>query len=188
VNEILLLTQAWNFSAQRHANQKRKGEAQEPYVNHLAEVAELVAMATKGQDANLVAAAVLHDTVEDTNTLPSELVSTFNVDVADLVGEVTDDKKLEKAERKKLQVEHAHSKSDRAKLIKLADKTSNLRALVKSPPVDWGVQRRREYLDWALEVAKGLRGVNTWLEAQFDEAADQLAVSCRGEPLTDLPR
>jgi (p)ppGpp synthase/HD superfamily hydrolase len=88
VNDILLLAQAWNFSAQRHANQKRKGEAQEPYVNHLAEVAELVAMATKGQDANLVAAAVLHDTVEDTSTFPAELVSVFNVDIADLVGEV----------------------------------------------------------------------------------------------------
>ena len=185
MNDILLLAQAWNFSAQRHANQKRKGEAQEPYVNHLAEVAELVAMATKGQDANLVAAAVLHDTVEDTSTLPVELVSVFNVDIADLVGEVTDDKKLEKAERKKLQVEHAASKSDRAKILKLADKTSNLRSLVKSPPIDWNLQRRQKYLDWALEVAKGLRGVNTWLEAQFDEAAQQLAVSCRGEPSTD---
>jgi GTP diphosphokinase / guanosine-3',5'-bis(diphosphate) 3'-diphosphatase len=180
VNDILLLTRAWNFSAQRHSDQRRKGEAQEPYVNHLAEVAELVAMATKGEDANLIAAAVLHDTVEDTNTLPTELVSAFNVDVADLVGEVTDDKSLEKAERKKLQVEYAHSKSDRAKLIKLADKTSNLRALVKSPPVDWSLQRRREYLDWALDVAKGLRGVNTWLEAQFDDAAEQLARSCQG--------
>jgi guanosine-3',5'-bis(diphosphate) 3'-pyrophosphohydrolase len=104
---------------------------------------------------------------------------------ADLVGEVTDDKKLEKVERKKLQVEHAASKSDRAKILKLADKTSNLRSLVKSPPIDWNLQRRQKYLDWALEVAKGLRGVNTWLEAQFDEAAQQLAVSCRGEPSTD---
>ncbi len=183
MNDILLLAQAWHFSTQRHANQRRKGEAQEPYVNHLAEVAELVAMATKGQDANLVAAAVLHDTVEDTPTLPAELVSVFNIDIADLVGEVTDDKKFEKAERKKLQVEHAHSRSDRAKIIKLADKTSNLRSLVKSPPVDWNLQRRQEYLDWALEVARGLRGVNTWLEAQFDEAAEQLAVSCRGDSL-----
>ncbi len=179
MNGISLLARAWNFSAQRHSNQKRKGKAQEPYVNHLAEVAELVAIATNGLDANLVAAAVLHDTVEDTNTLPAELASVFNVDIADLVGEVTDDKSLGKAERKQLQVEHAASKSHRAKIIKLADKTSNLRSLVKSPPIDWSIQRRREYLDWALEVARGLRGVNTWLEAQFDEAAEQLAVSCR---------
>ena len=179
MNDILLLAQAWHFSTQRHANQRRKGEAQEPYVNHLAEVAELVAMATKGQDANLVAAAVLHDTVEDTPTLPAELVSVFNIDIADLVGEVTDDKKLEKAERKKLQVEHAASKSNRAKILKLADKTSNLRALVKKPACRLERSTTSEYLDWALDVAKGLRGVNTWLEAQFDDAAEQLARSCR---------
>jgi guanosine-3',5'-bis(diphosphate) 3'-pyrophosphohydrolase len=132
VGDILLISRAWNFSAQRHVNQKRKGEAQEPYVNHLAEVAELVATATEGRDANLVAAAVLHDTVEDTATFPAELASVFNADIANLVAEVTDNKKLSKAERKKLQVEHAAAKSERAKIIKLADKTSNLRSLVKS--------------------------------------------------------
>jgi (p)ppGpp synthase/HD superfamily hydrolase len=174
VHDVLLITRAWNFAAQRHVKQKRKGEAQEPYVNHLAEVAELVATATQGRDENLVAAAVLHDTIEDTPTLPAELASVFNADIAELVAEVTDDKKLGKAERKKLQVEHAATKSERAKLLKLADKTSNLRSLVKSPPTDWSLQRRREYLDWALVVAKGLRGINLWLEAQFDEAADQL--------------
>jgi (p)ppGpp synthase/HD superfamily hydrolase len=132
VGDILLISRAWNFSAQRHVNQKRKGEAQEPYVNHLAEVAELVATATEGRDANLVAAAVLHDTVEDTATFPAELASVFNADIANLVAEVTDNKKLSKAERKKLQVEHAAAKSERAKIIKLPDKTSNLRSLVKS--------------------------------------------------------
>jgi GTP diphosphokinase / guanosine-3',5'-bis(diphosphate) 3'-diphosphatase len=99
-------------------------------------------------------------------------------DIASLVMEVTDDKSLDKALRKKLQVEHAAAKSERAKFIKLADMTSNLRSLVKSPPDDWSVQRRREYRDWALAVAKGLRGTNAWLEAQFDEAAEQLAASC----------
>jgi (p)ppGpp synthase/HD superfamily hydrolase len=146
----------------------------------LAEVAELVATATEGQDANLVAAAVLHDTVEDTPTLPAELASVFNADIANLVTEVTDDKSLAKEVRKKLQVEHAAAKSQRAKFIKLADKTSNLRSLVKSPPDDWNIKRRQEYLDWALEVAKGLRGTNVWLESQFDEAAERLADSCAG--------
>jgi (p)ppGpp synthase/HD superfamily hydrolase len=178
MRDILLLSQAWHFAAQRHTSQKRKGKAQEPYVNHLAEVAELVATATGGLDANLVVAAVLHDTVEDTATLPAELASVFNSDIASLVMEVTDDKSLDKAVRKKLQVEHAATKSKRAKFIKLADKTSNLRSLVKSPPDDWSIQRRREYLDWALDVAKGLRRTNVWLEAQFDEAAGQLAASC----------
>jgi GTP diphosphokinase / guanosine-3',5'-bis(diphosphate) 3'-diphosphatase len=179
MKDILLISRAWNFAAQRHTTQRRKGKAQEPYVNHLAEVAELVATATEGQDANLVAAAVLHDTVEDTATRPAELRAVFNADIA---REVTDDKSLDKAARKKLQVEHAATKSGRAKLIKLADKTSNLRSLVKSPPDNWNLQRRREYLDWALEVARRLRGTNTWLEAQFDEAAEQLAASCARIP------
>ena len=175
MSDVLLIARAWNFAAERHVKQKRKGEAQEPYVNHLAEVAEMVATATEGQDASLVAAAVLHDTVEDTATLPAELASVFNADIADLVAEVTDDKRLSKEERKRKQVEHAAAKSVRAKILKLADKISNLRSLTKSPPTDWSRQRKREYLDWAIEVAKGLRGSNAWLEARFDEAADQLA-------------
>jgi GTP diphosphokinase / guanosine-3',5'-bis(diphosphate) 3'-diphosphatase len=179
VTEVLLLARAWNFSAKRHAKQKRKGDAQEPYVNHLAEVAELVATATEGRDANLVAAAVLHDTVEDTATLAGELASVFNADVADLVSEVTDDKRLDKAERKRLQVEHAAAKTARARVLKLADKTSNLRSLAKSPPADWSLERRREYLGWAKDVVQGLRGTNAWLEARFDEAAEQLERSLR---------
>jgi guanosine-3',5'-bis(diphosphate) 3'-pyrophosphohydrolase len=179
VSDVLLIARAWNFSAARHAKQKRKGDAQEPYVNHLAEVAELVATATEGRDANLVAAAVLHDTVEDTATLSGELASVFNADVAALVAEVTDDKRLDKAERKALQVEHAAAISPRAKILKLADKTSNLRSLVKSPPVGWSLERRREYLGWASAVVAGLRGANPWLEARFDEAAEQLERSLR---------
>jgi (p)ppGpp synthase/HD superfamily hydrolase len=138
-------------------------------------VAKLVATATEGRDANLVAAAVLHDTVEDTATPLAELASVFNADIADLVAEVTDDKGLSKEERKRKQVEHSTQKSRRAKLLKLADKTFNLRSLTKSPPADWSQQRRREYLDWAIEVARGLRGSNAWLEARFDDAEDQLA-------------
>jgi (p)ppGpp synthase/HD superfamily hydrolase len=179
MSDIVLIARAWNFSAARHAKQRRKGDAQEPYVNHLAEVAELVATATEGRDANLVAAAVLHDTVEDTATLPGELASVFNADVADLVMEVTDDKRLDKAERKRLQVAHAAAITARAKILKLADKTSNLRSLVKSPPADWSLERRREYLAWAKEVVQGLRGANAWLEARFDKAAEQLERSLR---------
>jgi (p)ppGpp synthase/HD superfamily hydrolase len=99
----------------------------------------------------------------------------FNTDIADLVAEVSDDKRLSREERKRKQVEHAADKSGRAKMLKLADKTSNLRSLTKSPPADWSRRRKREYLDWAIEVSKGLRGVNAWLETRFDETADQLA-------------
>ena len=184
MSDILLIARAWNFSAERHAKQRRKGDAQEPYVNHLAEVAELVATATEGRDANLVAAAVLHDTVEDTATLLGELASVFNADIAGLVAEVTDDKRLDKLERKRLQVAHAGAKSARAKILKLADKTSNVRSLAKSPPSDWSLERKLEYLAWSKDVVKGLRGANKWLEARFDEAAEQLERSLR----LDQPR
>lgn len=142
----------------------------EPYINHLAEVAELVAEASGGGDANLVAAALLHDTVEDTETTPEELAATFNADVAALVVEATDDMSLPQAVRKAKQVESAPHKSARAKLLKLADKTSNPQALAVSPPANWDRARRLAYVDWALEVAAGLRGENPWLEERFDEA------------------
>ena len=113
MNQIILLAKAWNFAAQKHAAQRRKGMAQEPYVNHLAEVAELVALATDGTDANLVAAAVLHDTIEDTETTAGELAQGFNEDICRLVLEVTDDKSLAYQVRKDRQVITAATKSDR---------------------------------------------------------------------------
>jgi (p)ppGpp synthase/HD superfamily hydrolase len=173
VDAILLIARAWNFAAERHSDQRRKGQAQEPYVNHLSEVAELVALATGGKDANLVAAALLHDTVEDTATLLPELSTLFNEVVASLVAEVTDDKSLPKEVRKRLQVFSAPGKSTRAKVLKLADKVSNLRSIAKSPPKHWTRQRRADYLAWALEVAGGLKGTNAWLDARFDEAVRQ---------------
>ncbi len=170
LSPLELVTEALHFAAERHAHQRRKGDAAEPYLNHLAEVACLVAAATKGEDANLVAAGLLHDVVEDTGTSRSEVAERFGEDVASLVMEVTDDKSLPKAERKRLQVEHAAKKSARAKLIKLADKTSNLHAIAASPPAQWDSERCNDYLDWAQRVVSGLRGVNPALETQFDEA------------------
>ena len=166
-----LLARAFHFAAQRHAHQRRKGDAAEPYLNHLAEVADLVAEATGGEDASLVAAALLHDVIEDTDTTLAEVAATFGEDVAGLVAEATDDKTLPKAERKRLQIVHAPSRSPRAKLLKLADKTSNLRAMATSPPADWPLERRRDYVDWARAVVAGLRGASPWLEERFDEAA-----------------
>jgi len=173
-SEIIFLARAWRVAAERHVDQRRKGEKAEPYVNHLAEVAELVAEATKGSDPELVAAAVLHDTVEDTGLTQAELTEQFGTDVAGLVAEVTDDKTLPKDERKRRQIEHASHMSPRAKLLKLADKTSNLRSIANSPPADWALERKQRYLQWARDVVAGLRGVNVWLEARFDEAATKL--------------
>jgi guanosine-3',5'-bis(diphosphate) 3'-pyrophosphohydrolase len=176
---IRRLAAAYLFAAERHAQQRRKGDAGEPYINHLAEVAALVAEATAGRDPDLVIAAVLHDTVEDTETSHDELVRRFGQDVADLVAEVTDDKSLPQAERKRLQVEHAPSRTPRAKILKLADKTSNLRALAHSPPADWPVERRRDYITWGRDVVAGLRGASRELEAKFDEAARAAEAACR---------
>jgi (p)ppGpp synthase/HD superfamily hydrolase len=167
MNDLVLVSRAADFAAERHRDQRRKGKGQVPYVNHLADVARLLAVATKGADAELVAAGWLHDTVEDTATSHNELVSAFGDDVASLVREVTDDKSLPKAERKRLQVVKTPAKTPRAKMIKLADLTSNLRRL----PDDWEAQRIHDYFEWADQVAAGCRGVNAELERTFDQTA-----------------
>jgi (p)ppGpp synthase/HD superfamily hydrolase len=168
MNELIILKAA-RAAAEWHADQRRKGVKQEPYVNHLIEVAELVARADPG-NTDLVVAALLHDAIEDQKRTRSEIADLFNDRVADLVVEVTDNKLLDKAVRKRLQVEHAQKKSRDAKILKLADKTSNLRALAKSPPADWPVERRREYVAWAAAVAAGLVGISEWLDGAFEEA------------------
>ena len=167
---VVDLARALDFAARKHAHQRRKGEDKQPYVNHLADVACLVAVATGGRDATAVVAALLHDTIEDTGTKRSELARVFGTRVASLVAEVTDDKRLPKQVRKRLQVEHAKHKSLRAKIIKIADKTSNLRSLVTSPPVGWSPRRQIEYLEWSARVVAGCRGVSPWLEREFDAA------------------
>ncbi len=171
---VVRLAFAYHFAAIKHTNQRRKGGAAEPYINHLAEVAALVAEATNGGDIELVIAAVLHDAVEDTDTNFEELWSCFGPRVTALIDEVTDDKSLPKAERKRLQIEHAAAASPGAKIIKLADKTSNLRSLVSSPPPDWSPERRQDYVRWARDVAYGCRGASAELERQFDLAAISL--------------
>jgi (p)ppGpp synthase/HD superfamily hydrolase len=168
--DLVQVTRALDYAAHKHVSQRRKGEAKEPYINHLAEVAHLLAEATGGDDGNLVIAGLLHDCIEDQGVTYEELVELFGDDVASLVRDVTDDKTLLKAERKRRQVEGAPHKSDRAKMLKIADKTSNLRAMVTSPPSGWDEQRKRDYFAWALAVVAGCRGVNAFLEAKFDEA------------------
>jgi guanosine-3',5'-bis(diphosphate) 3'-pyrophosphohydrolase len=167
--DLLLMTRVVDFAALKHRGQRRKGAAEEPYFNHLAEVAFLVAQATEGRDPIVVLGALLHDTIEDTRTTADELEAEFGAEVALLVAEVTDDKRLPKAQRKQLQVETAPHKSDRAKLIKMADKISNLRGITHSPPANWDFERKQEYFAWAARVVDGCRGVNPWLERIFDQ-------------------
>jgi len=166
----LALMRALEFAARHHVDQRRKGVSEKPYLNHLAEVAHLVAEATGGEDTNLVIAGLLHDAIEDTGVTRAEIEAEFGADVAALVAAVTDDKSLPSAERKRLQVETAPSKPDRARLLKIADKTSNLRDMAADPPADWPLERKRAYVDWASSVVDGCRGVSPALERQFDEA------------------
>ncbi|CAK0767172.1 HD domain-containing protein [uncultured Gammaproteobacteria bacterium] len=177
---VLTFARALDFAAQKHTDQRRKGSRAEPYLNHLAEVARMLAEATDGEDLALIVAGLLHDTVEDTATSREELVQLFGTDVADLVMEVTDDKSLTKAERKQAQVTKTPHKTLRARMIKLADKTSNLRALCTSPPRGWSVERRLEYFDWAKAVVAGCRGINAQLEQGFDRVWHQGMEELRG--------
>ena len=167
MDSTLLLT-AIDFAARKHRDQRRKDPEKTPYINHPIAVALLVAGVGVVVDAVTILAAVLHDTVEDTDTSFAELEATFGRDVRDVVAEVTDDKTLPKAERKRLQVEHAPHASQRGKIVKLADKTCNVIDVSNSPPPDWSVERRREFLDWSSAVVAGCRGANDELEARFD--------------------
>ena len=166
----LLLAKALDFAARKHVHQRRKGESREPYINHLAQVSRLLAEATGGADAALIAAGLLHDAIEDTDVTLAEIEAEFGSDIAALVAEVTDDKSLAWDERKRLQVEHAATKSKRAKMLKLADLTSNLLSILESPPADWSPERKRRYLAWARQVADGCRGADATLEEGFETA------------------
>src|SRR5258708_16722534 len=166
---------AARYAAAKHASQKRKGVAEEPYVNHLLEVAELIAGSSEVLDTELVMAGLLHDTIEDTGVTRQELEQLFGNDVASLVVEVTDDKSLPQEMRKSLQVQNAGKKSARAPTLKLADKISNLRSMLASPPADWSLQRRRQYFEWAGQVVAGLSAPNSLLKAEFDKTYAMLA-------------
>jgi len=164
------LVAALAFAAQKHRDQRRKDLAASPYINHPIALANVLANEVGIDDERVLIAAVLHDTVEDTNTTEQELVREFGKEISDIVMEVTDDKSLPSAERKQRQIEHASTISRRAKLVKLADKICNLRDIHNNPPADWSPERKQEYYDWAKAVISGLRGVHPALEHLFDEA------------------
>lgn len=163
-----LLLSAIEFAAHKHRDQRRKDLPKSPYINHPIAVARLL-WQHGVTDPVVILASVLHDTLEDTSTTQAELVERFGEAVAATVLEVTDDKSLPKGRRKELQIEHAPNLSTAAKLVKLADKTCNVRDMVESPPHEWSSERRYEYFVWAERVVEGLRGVNASLEAAFDE-------------------
>jgi guanosine-3',5'-bis(diphosphate) 3'-pyrophosphohydrolase len=167
--DILLLFRALRFSADKHRDQRRKDSRASPYINHPIEVAELLWRVGQVHDVVAIAGALLHDTIEDTETTADEIAACFSRQIAELVLEVSDDKTLPKAERKRNQILHAPHISRRAQWVKLADKICNVYDITHSPPRDWPLQRRREYLDWTEQVVAGLRGCNPALEAYYDE-------------------
>ena len=160
---------ATGFAAWKHDGQFRKGEGETLYIHHPIEVAAILVEVGDISDVDVLQAAVLHDTVEDTATTSDELESVFGARVRDIVLEVSDDTSLKKTERKAQQVEHAPHLSSGAQVLKLADKISNIHDVAFSKPVDWAPERQLAYFDWASRVVDGLRGCNTALEALFDE-------------------
>jgi len=171
--QIGLILRALDFAAVKHRNQRRKNQEASPYINHPITIANLLWNAAQVTDPVVIVGAILHDTVEDTDATFEELEQEFGKEVQSLVQEVTDDKSLPKQKRKQLQVEHAAHLSQRAKLIKLADKISNLQDMIASPPHDWSSQRKQEYFEWGKSVIDKIRGTHQGLETIFDEVYTQ---------------
>jgi GTP diphosphokinase / guanosine-3',5'-bis(diphosphate) 3'-diphosphatase len=170
MDALSIVIRAAAFAAHKHRDQRRKDANATPYINHPLALARILIAEGDVTDAATIAAALLHDTIEDTETSPAELDREFGAEIRSIVEEVTDDKALPKADRKRLQVEHAAHISHKAKLVKLADKIANLRDVATSPPDRWDLPRRQDYFDWAKAVVDELRGAHPALEAAFDAA------------------
>ncbi|MGB5527967.1 MAG: HD domain-containing protein [Gemmatimonadota bacterium] len=165
--DLPLLFRALRFAADHHRDDRRKGVEASPYINHpIAVASELVAVGI--DDPEVLAAALLHDTVEDTIATPEEIESEFGPRVRALVDAVSDDQELRSRERKRLQVEHAPGLTPDAKLIKIADKICNTYDVAHAPAAGWSLERRRDYLDWSEQVVEGCRDVHPQLEARYD--------------------
>ena len=168
INHQLILNAA-DFAAYKHRNQRRKDEEKTPYINHPIAVAKIISEIGNIEDPEILAAALLHDTIEDTKTTPEELIDNFGERVCHLVQEVTDEKSLPKLERKQRQIDHAKEISGDAALIKLGDKISNVTDITNTPPTDWDSNRRLEYFEWAEKVINNCPKVNEALENHFAE-------------------
>lgn len=166
--DLGLVLKAIRFATWKHRDQRRKDAKASPYINHPIALAELLWREGRVDDAVVIASALLHDTLEDTETSPAELKGEFGAQIAAIVEEVTDVKWLESKSRKRLQVARASRASERAKLVKIADKICNLRDILASPPKGWSLERKRAYFDWAKSVVDQLRGVSPRLERNFD--------------------
>jgi len=172
---LSLLFKALAFSAEKHTKQRRKDIDKTPYINHPISLANILAQRWV-IDENVLCAAILHDTIEDTETTVDELQEHFGEKITSIVLEVTDDKSLEKSVRKQKQVEHAASISHEAKLVKLADKIANITDIINTPPEDWSTDRKKEYFEWAKAVVDNLRGAHQGLEKDFDDLINKTKI------------
>lgn len=173
------ILKAASFAAEKHREQRRKDAEASPYINHPIALANVLANEGGVTDPSVLCAALLHDTIEDTETTAEELKRLFGDKVTAIVLDLSDDKSLPKEVRKEEQVRHAPHISTEAKLVKLADKICNLRDILASPPADWSTERKRAYFEWTTRVVAGLRGVHPGLEAVFDGlVARQSELNC----------
>lgn len=175
--ELPQIFTALSFAAHKHRDQRRKDANASPYINHPIALASVLVNEAGIEDAVVICGALLHDTVEDTETTPEELEQVFGPEIREIVMDVTDDKTLDKAARKQRQIEHAAHACHAAKLVKLADKICNLRDIASCPPADWSLERKQKYFDWAKSVVDRIRGTHPGLEHLFDEAYARLPVA-----------
>lgn len=171
--DLNLIVQALAFAAHKHRDQRRKNDDASPYINHPIALAHVLTNEADVHNEVVICAALLHDTIEDTQTTYEELCEQFGTEIADVVLEVTDDKTLPKIQRKQMQIDHAHHMSHAATLVKLADKICNLRDMVDQAPKGWNIERKREYFDWAKNVVDGLPDIHPLLKSLFMQAYAQ---------------
>ncbi len=164
------LLKAIRFAAEKHRHQRRVDVRSSPYINHPIAVADLLANEVGIENTTILTAAILHDTIEDTDTTEREIKSKFGLEVARVVMELTDDMRLAPEVRKQAQIEHASQLSYAARLVKIADKTCKLRDLAENPPLTWSAERCAQYRDQAAAVVEQMRGTHPELQRLFERA------------------
>ncbi|XP_002740112.1 guanosine-3',5'-bis(diphosphate) 3'-pyrophosphohydrolase MESH1-like [Saccoglossus kowalevskii] len=180
-DDLQALVECMHFAAIKHTDQRRKDPMKTPYINHPIGVARILSKEAGIKNLHILQAALLHDTVEDTDTSFDEIEKQFGAEVRHIVAEVTDDKSLPKMERKRKQIEHAPHISREAKLVKLADKLYNLRDLKRVAPESWTPERVQDYFHWAAKVVAGLRGTNKTMEDSLDKIFKEKGVLVEAE-------
>ena len=163
-----LILKATQFAALKHCDQRRK-DGKTPYIIHPISVAMILAEIGSIEDLEILSAALLHDTIEDTDTSAHELDKEFGSRVRIIVEELTDNDMLTFSQRKQMQIDNAPYLSKDATLVRIADKISNVSDVIENPPPEWNQKRCNKYVDWAEAVMNNCQKVNQDLENHFFE-------------------